>query len=323
MTVPTQQLDDAKPIVLIIDDSQDVHRLLKARLRAEDIEFVSATTGEQGLALAKERQPLLALLDLDMPGMDGFEVLRTLKDDPATVQIPIIILSGLQSAQDKVTAFDLGAVDYVTKPFDMAELRVRLRSALRMNQLVRMLAQRAQIDGLTGLWNRAYFDARWIEEFSRAARHGRPVSIAMIDIDHFKSINDGFGHPAGDAVLQGVAKLLHRELRQSDIACRYGGEEFVIILSDTNAPSALAMCDRLRIAIADLTWSRHPERKVTASFGVAGCEGVPNVSGDKWIEMADQNLYNAKRAGRNRVVGCDVNTGTLPMPTPAPMRLAS
>lgn len=322
MTVLTPQLDDAKPVVLIIDDSQDVHRLLKARLRAEDLEFVSATSGEQGLTLAKERQPLLALLDLDMPGMDGFEVLRSLKDDPATVQIPVIILSGLQSAQDKVTAFDLGAVDYVTKPFDMAELRVRLRAALRMNQLVRMLAQRAQIDGLTGLWNRAYFDARWNEEFARATRHGRPVSVAMIDVDHFKSINDGFGHPAGDAVLQGVAKLLHRELRQSDIACRYGGEEFVIILSDTNAPAATALCDRIRTAISDLAWSRHPERKVTASFGVAGCEGIPSVSAERWIEIADQNLYTAKRSGRNRVVGCDVNTGTLPAPAPAPMKLA-
>lgn len=322
MSAPIQQLDDSKPTVLIIDDSQDVHRLLKARLRAEDIEFVSATTGEEGVALAKERLPLLALLDLDMPGMDGFEVLRALKDDPTTVQIPVIILSGLQSAQDKVTAFDLGAVDYVTKPFDMAELRVRVRSALRLNQLLRMLAQRAQIDGLTGLWNRAYFDARWAEEFARATRHGRAASIAMIDVDHFKSINDGFGHPAGDAVLQGVAKLLHRELRQSDIACRYGGEEFVIILADTSAAAATAMCDRIRNAIADVAWPRHPERKVTASFGVAGCEGVPKVTAEKWIEIADQNLYTAKRSGRNRVVGCDVNTGTLPAPVSAPMKLA-
>lgn len=323
MTSPIQQLDESKPVVLIVDDSQDVHRLLKARLRTEDIEFISATSGEEGLALAIERQPLLTLLDLDMPGMDGFEVLRILKDNPATVQIPIIILSGLQSAQDKVTAFDLGAVDYVTKPFDMAELRVRVRSALRMNQLLRMLAQRAQIDGLTGLWNRAYFDARWAEEFARAVRHGRPASVAMIDVDHFKSVNDGFGHPAGDAVLQGLARLLHRELRQSDIACRFGGEEFVIILSDTSASAAVAMCDRIRLTIADMTWPRHPERKVTASFGVAGCDGVPNVTAERWIEIADQNLYAAKRGGRNRVVGCDVNTGTLPtIPAPAPMKMA-
>ncbi len=322
MTATSLQLDDNKPVVLLIDDSLDVHRLLKARLRAEDIDFVSASSGEQGIALAKERQPLLTLLDLDMPGMDGFEVLRALKDDPATVQIPVIILSGLQSAQDKVTAFDLGAVDYVTKPFDLAELRVRLRSALRMNQLLRMLAQRAQIDGLTGLWNRAYFDARWAEEFARAVRHGRPLSVAMIDVDHFKSINDGFGHPAGDAVLQGVARLLQRELRQSDIACRFGGEEFVLILADTDAVAAVALCDRIRLALSELAWSRHPERNVTASFGVAGCDAVPTVSAEKWIEIADQNLYTAKRSGRNRVVGCDVNTGTLPAPAPAPMKLA-
>jgi diguanylate cyclase (GGDEF)-like protein len=299
--------EDSKPIVLIIDDSMDVHRLLKARLRNEEIEFVSTLNGTDGLQTALARQPSLVLLDLDMPGVDGFEVLRSLKENKDTVQIPVIVLSGMQSPQDKVTAFDLGAVDYVTKPFDLAELRVRLRSALRVNQLVKMLAQRAQIDGLTGLWNRAYFDRRWSEEYGRSKRNPRALSIAMLDIDHFKSINDNFGHPAGDVVLQGVAKLLVREVRAADIACRYGGEEFMLIMPDTSPTDAESLCERLRTNIQNLSWPRHPDRPVTVSFGVAGCSGAPSVSSEAWIELTDANLYAAKRSGRNKVVASDVN----------------
>lgn len=312
------QVDEAKPIVLIVDDSLDVHRLLKARLRNEDLDFISAMSGSEGLQAAITRQPSLILLDLDMPGMDGFEVLRSLKDNSETVQIPIVVLSGLQSAHDKVTAFDLGAVDYITKPFDLAELRVRMRSALRLNRLVKMLAQRAQIDGLTGLWNRAFFDRRWGEEHSRAVRHPRPLSVAMIDLDQFKSINDNFGHPAGDAVLQGVAKVLLRELRSSDILCRYGGEEFVLIMPDTAPENAGALCDRLRQAIQSVSWPRHPERPVTVSCGVAGTLGPTTVTPEHWIEIADANLYTAKRSGRNKVISSDVSQTQVGTP-----RLAS
>jgi DNA-binding response OmpR family regulator len=140
------QHDDAKPTVLVIDDSVDVHRLLKVRLRGEDVSIASAQTGDDGISMARESLPALILLDLDMPGVDGFEVLRTLKDNTATHRIPIIVLSGLTSPQEKVTAFDLGAVDYVTKPFDLTELRARIRSALQIHALLEMLEKRAQIE---------------------------------------------------------------------------------------------------------------------------------------------------------------------------------
>lgn len=303
--------DDSKPVVLVIDDSQDVQRLLRARLRSEDLDLISADNGADGVTIARSRLPAIILLDLDMPDVDGFEVLRALKDDQRTLEIPVIVLSGLQNAQDKVTAFDLGAVDYITKPFDLMELRCRVRAALRLHHLVQMLAQRAQIDGLTGLWNRAYFDNRWSEEFARAARYGRSVSLALLDIDHFKSVNDTYGHPAGDAVLQSFCKVLLRESRHTDIPCRYGGEEFVLIMPDTSAADAAGVCDRVRAAVAALVWSRHPERPVTVSGGVAG--GIPpdGATAVSWIEAADEQLYAAKRAGRNRVMVRD--TGSNPL----------
>ncbi len=238
--------------------------------------------------------------------MDGLSVLRRLKEIPQTQHIPIIVLSGQQSPQDKVSAFDLGAVDYVTKPFELTELRVRIRSALRMQQLVQMLAQRAQIDGLTGLWNRTFFDRRWAEEHARCARHGHAMSVALLDLDHFKSVNDSFGHPAGDMVLNGVAKVLQRESRQSDLACRYGGEEFVLLMPDTPASDSTTVCERIRVAVEACRWPRFPMLRVTVSIGLAGASGAAPVSADQWVEATDHNLYSAKRAGRNRLVVTDL-----------------
>ncbi|MEO0483317.1 MAG: diguanylate cyclase [Planctomycetota bacterium] len=301
MTQSSIHESETRPLVLVIDDSIDVHRLLQARLRSEPLELVQATSGEAGLEMARDRTPAIVLLDLDMPEMDGFEVLRALKDDPRTLHLPVIVLSGLQSPHDKVTAFDLGAVDYVTKPFDLTELKVRVRSALRVHQLLDMLAKRAQVDGLTGLYNRAHFDQRWPEAIATAKRHGRPLSIAMLDVDHFKSINDTYGHPAGDAVLQEVAEIVQNSSRASDIACRYGGEEFVIVMPDTSPEEAQVLCDRIRTTLEQTNWLKHPERTVTCCLGVAGCDGGEGPDSDEWLSKADQALYRAKTTGRNRV----------------------
>ena len=294
--------DEPNPIVLVIDRSADVHRSLRAKLRHEELEIRAVCTGTEGLALAKSLKPAICILDLDMGDMDGFQVLRSLKDDPATLGIPVIVLSAMITPKDKETAFDLGAVDCITKPFNLNELRVRVRSALRLHRLVQMLAQRAQIDGLTGLWNRACFDRRWNEEVSKANRHNRPLSLVMMDIDYFKSINDTYGHPAGDAVLQGVSKIILRECRQEDIACRYGGEEFALIMPDTTAADAAHLCERIRAALHSTVWSRHPERCITASLGVAGWTAPRDLTPAMWLEQADRALYSAKQAGRNITV---------------------
>ncbi|MAY73604.1 MAG: diguanylate cyclase response regulator [Phycisphaerae bacterium] len=300
MGVSKNQLDCGEPTVLVIDDSIDVHRLLLARLRSETLKLVCVASGPAGLKAVDELGPSVILLDLDMPLMDGFEVLRELKDDPSKRDIPVIVLSGLNSPQDKVTAFDLGAHDYVTKPFDVAELRVRVRAALRLSRLLAMLGQRAQVDGLTGLWNRGYFDSRWAEEVSTASRHDRPLSLAMLDIDHFKAINDTFGHPAGDAVLEGFSEMLGQQRRASDIACRYGGEEVALIMPDTTPADALVLANRVRAKLEETVWKRHPERRVTVSIGIAGADHGVELGAADWLQQADEQLYKAKQNGRNR-----------------------
>ncbi|MEM1072045.1 MAG: diguanylate cyclase [Planctomycetota bacterium] len=300
LTAPNET--ETRHVVLVIDDSNDVHRLLQARLKQEQLQLEAATDGAEGIERVIELMPSLVLLDLDMPTMDGFEVLRHLKESSVTHDIPVVVLSGLQSPADKVTAFDLGAVDYITKPFDLMELRVRLRSALRMADLVTMLAQRAHIDGLTGLYNRAAFDQRWQQVTSENDRHGKPLCVGVFDLDHFKSINDTYGHPAGDEALRVFGALIQRECRSCDIACRFGGEEFVLIMPETVPEDADVVCNRIREKLAELEWPAHPERSVTVSVGVAGSAGRSDVSPEAWIEAADQALYRAKKGGRNRVV---------------------
>lgn len=303
--------EDRRHTVLVVDDSEDVHRLLQARLRQENVTLLSALDGLTGLAMAEQETPSLILLDLDMPDLDGFEVLRQLKDAAESRDIPVIVLSGLHSPADKVVAFDLGAVDYVTKPFDLMELRVRLRAALRMSDLVDMLARLAHVDGLTGLWNRAHFDERWIASVSENKRHGSPLSVALFDLDHFKSINDTYGHPAGDAVLQGFAKLVKRVCRMTDIACRYGGEEFALIMPGTTPSDAALVCERLRQELGEMNWPAHPERKITVSVGVCGTSKGVEVSTEKWLDDTDKTLYRAKKGGRDQVVTTDVETGNV------------
>jgi len=302
--------NDTKPLVLLVDDSIDVHRLLSARLRHEQIRMASLLKGAETIEVVKADTPAVILLDLDMPDMDGFEVLRALKDDPATNNVPVIVLSGLNGSEDKVTAFDLGATDYVTKPFDLAELRARLRAALRLDHLLKLLSERADVDGLTGLGNRAHFNKRWAEKVAECKRYGQPLSLAMIDIDLFKRINDTYGHPAGDEVIEGVANLLQGECRSHDVPCRFGGEEFVLIMPHTGPKDATAVTDRIRQALAAVVWQRHPENPVTLSAGMVGCDGsCGDLTPEEWLEKADRNLYDAKRAGRNRVISTEVEPG--------------
>lgn len=308
-------LESNRSRVLIVDDSPDLHQLLRVRLKHDELDFESAYNDEEGFTKAVTWQPELILLDLSLPGEDGLVLLRRLKEDARTRSIPVIVLSAHQAPRFKVAAFDMGAVDYVTKPFELIELRVRIRSALRMYQLVQMLAQRAQIDGLTGLWNRTYFDKRWHEEFSRCQRHGHALSMAFLDIDHFKSVNDNYGHPMGDQVLQTIARILQQSTtRESDLACRYGGEEFVVVMPDTNAIEAAVVCERIRQAVMESRWARTPDLRVTCSIGIVGASGPVKITADQWVEMTDRNLYAAKNGGRNRVVVTDLaGTTTLHM----------
>jgi diguanylate cyclase (GGDEF)-like protein len=310
------QVSSARPRLLAIDESMDTHRLLKSSLRAERVEIHGATTGEQGLRSARTMQPDVILLSVELPDMHGFEALEQLKADAATHDIPVIFLSSSAETQTIVRGLDMGAIDFVGKPFDISELKARVRCAIRIRLLIRLLAQRAQIDGLTGLWNRAHFEHRLHEEVSAALRHSAPLSLILIDLDDFKGINDAHGHPIGDVVLEEFGRLLARG-RAADIACRYGGEEFAIILPRTVAEDARCVAERLREDVRALRWEEAPKIMVTASFGVADLTCLPPINATlsapgpaekALVEVADQALYRAKTGGRDRVIVADSGT---------------
>ncbi len=288
--------------ILIIDDSQQIHHLVKARLKGLSVEISSADNGETGLEMAREAMPDLILLDVNMPGVSGFDVCRELKNSSQTHDIPVIFLTGEDETVNKVKGFDLGAVDYVTKPFDPAELRARVRAALKTKDLMDMLTTQAQIDGLTGLHNRGYFDQRFDQELSEGRRYNRSLGLLLVDVDHFKSVNDTFGHPKGDEVLSKVASVLSTSGRASDVTCRYGGEEFAVILPEASADltyqSGLRMLEQIRqcqdfVAILG--------RPVTVSIGTACAMPDQQITAAAMIQHADQALYSAKESGRNRV----------------------
>jgi len=285
---------------LIIDDSPDALVVAKARLVKENLDVICAGGGKEGLKLANQERPDLILLDLDMPDMSGFEVCRQLKADAELCMIPVIFLTGSGSLADKVRGLDLGAVDYVTKPFDGIELQARVRAALRTKHLQDLLTKYAQIDPLTELWNRRALEERLRQEWARIQRHGGSFAVIMADVDHFKLVNDTHGHPAGDQVLRELAAILAGECRESDLPARYGGEEFAVLLPTIHAPEAVVMADRCRRKIEEAcTRACGAEIRVTASFGVADSEGC--ASGEEVIQDADKALYQAKHAGRNRV----------------------
>ena len=293
--------ENPTPTVLAIDDSELIHRLLKTRLQGERLELHNATSSAEGLKKAVALNPDIILLDIAMDGMNGFELLEKLKEDPRTRNIAVIFISATSEAMDRVKGLDMGAIDFICKPFDAFELKARVRSALRTQHLVKMLEQKAQIDGLTGLWNRRYFDQRMIQEISEAKRYSRPLSLVLCDIDRFKRLNDQFGHPFGDFVLDRVAQKLSGG-RTSDIVCRYGGEEFGLILPSTNIQHGHEVAERLRIEIVSILWPNKPDLVVTASFGICDTENVgEEATPEALLEMTDSALYKAKQAGRNRV----------------------
>ena len=289
------------PKVLAIDDSELSHRLLEARLQGENLELHSATSSEEGLKKAKLLQPEVVLLDIGLEGMNGFELLTKLKEDNETQNIAVIFISATVEPMDRVRGLDMGAIDFITKPFDALELKARVRSALRTQYLVKMLEQRAQLDGLTGLWNRRYFDQRLEQEISEAKRHKRVLTLALCDVDRFKRLNDQFGHPFGDMVLEKVAQILSGG-RTSDIVCRYGGEEFGLIFSSTNIERGREVTERLRVAIEEAAWPGNPDLVVTASFGVCDTECLDgDLTPEAMLKAADMALYKAKQNGRNCV----------------------
>jgi diguanylate cyclase (GGDEF)-like protein len=289
--------------VLVIDDTESIHKLVIASLCPVGLEVIGELDGERGIERAVADQPDLILLDIELPNINGFEVCRLLKEHPFTRNIPIIFLTGMADIVSKVRGLEIGAVDYVTKPFDQVELRARVFAALRTKLMQDMLEQQSFLDGLTGLWNRSYLDRRLKSELSVARRYGRPLTLVLADVDHFKRVNDSVGHLFGDIVLQGIAEGLQAYARRTDIVARYGGEEFAMLLTDTNLRAAVHVSERLRMSAERRYFEARSEVvSITVSFGVACSEDIGSeLTPAELIRAADVALYASKDAGRNCV----------------------
>ena len=287
--------------ILLVDDSVLIHRLVGARLRELGVDMVFATDGHTGLQLARTEQPDLVLLDAHIPGMSGFDLCRALKDDAHTHDIPVVFITAADKSVDKVLAFDLGAVDYILKPFDPTELRARVRAALNTKALMDLLTSQAQIDGLTGLHNRRYFDSRLAEELSAASRRDSSVGLLLLDLDNFKQLNDRFGHPKGDQIARRFANLLKNACRTYDAPCRYGGDEFALILPGAGEAETRDAGHRILDLIHhDVELNSVVPTRITASLGAAAALPGELITPEQLISRADRALYQSKTAGRDR-----------------------
>ncbi|MDR0558034.1 MAG: diguanylate cyclase [Treponema sp.] len=294
---------EAKRRILIIDDNMVNHIALSDMLSPEYTLF-SATSGKEAIEFIKKEKPDLILLDIIMPEMDGFDVLKQLKANKAVESIPIIIITSRTNTDDEEKGFELGAVDYIARPFKASIVKARIRNHLRIVQYIQDIARAGLIDELTGLPNRRHFNDRLDMEWKRADREETPLSFMMIDIDHFKEYNDCHGHLQGDMLLQTVAKVFSSVARRpADMASRIGGEEFGILLPGTGLEAAVDIAEQLRLNVQSTTVPTQDGKitSVTISIGVASLIPQPGTSKQDLLAAADSFLYLAKNTGRNRV----------------------
>jgi diguanylate cyclase (GGDEF)-like protein len=296
--------------IVLIDDDPAIVRLLQKILTDHGMKIFPCATAAEGLQALMEREWEICLLDRGLPDSDGIEICRRVKAESRFDARRVIMLSGYDSLDARVEALNLGADDYITKPFHPAEVLARVKASWRVvemqQQLVEMARQLEELSGrddLTGVFNRRHFRKTVARAFDHSRRYQRPLSVAIIDVDHFKTVNDRFGHQAGDSVLAEVAKRFVRSVRASDYLARYGGEEFIVILPETQLGDAVTFGEKLRAAIAS-TPVRIPDGEalpVTVSVGTASLSHTQFNSAAEMIRAADQALYRAKRNGRNRV----------------------
>jgi diguanylate cyclase (GGDEF)-like protein len=298
--------------ILIVDDVPANIQFLGKLLKGEGYKIAPASNGRKALEMIPKMRPDLVLMDVMMPEMDGFEACSRMKASAEMKDIPVIFLSARSESEDVVRGFKLGAVDYIQKPFNAEELIVRVRNHLElvrsrrliihyMDEMGRqnaLLEELSITDSLTGLYNHSHSIERLHQETSNSKRYGTPLTMMMLDIDLFKAVNDSYGHVAGDEVLKGVAEIIRSNVREGDIAGRYGGEEFILVLPNTPIEGGLAIAERIRSRVEENRWQIE-ELKITLSGGIKSLE---DESPTELVIRADANLYTAKEQGRNRIV---------------------
>jgi diguanylate cyclase (GGDEF)-like protein len=296
-----------RPRILVVDDDPSIVDLLEAFLQ-HDYHVSVATHGEQAIGLCRQQLPDLMLLDVMMPGPDGYEVCRRLKFDPATRDVPIIFVTARDEIEEEIRGLEAGAVDFLSKPVHRAIVLARVRTHIALRQQAAKLRDMAMTDILTGVANRRCMEERLDSEWRRCRRNQAPIAVIMIDIDHFKLYNDAYGHQAGDNCLQHIASTLKKGLRRpGDLLGRYGGEEFVCLLPETTLDRAVERADELGRAVMELNIVHAhaaDEDVVTISRGASATIPTGELELTDLLQVVDAMLYDAKRGGRNRTMAC-------------------
>ena len=289
--------------ILVIDDDASIHRAVERHLDGVVDQVLKADSATKGLQIAIQEKPDLILLDVNMPQIDGFKVCRNLQENPTTHDIPILFLTADQNPDNLAKALDAGASDYISKPFNAIELEARVRVALRTKHLIDLLQEKARIDALTGLHNRAQLDDALVAATSAFHRTGQSFALVMIDLDHFKKINDTYGHGVGDEVLRRVGASIRASCRPYDTACRFGGDEFGVILAQADIACGKVISGRILGRINDIKIrAGGDEIKVACSGGLASAAGMPiDFEPADLLKTSDEALYSAKSEGRNRL----------------------
>jgi len=297
-------METKKNTLLIVDDENANLKILTHILGA-DYTIYTATNGVSGIAKAKDLKPDLILLDILMPEKDGYETLEEIKKSEEIHKIPVIFITGLDTDEDEEKGLSLDAVDYITKPFSVPIVKLRVRNQIQIINQLRTIEMLSMVDQLTCIPNRRSFDNRLNVEWKQAIREKTPISLLMMDLDRFKSLNDTYGHQQGDVILKATADLFTRSLkRPGDFTARWGGEEFIILLPNTPLEGALEVAEIIRAEVekTHIKLESGIEVGVTISIGVTSMKPVQNSSVDTFISNADKSLYMAKESGRNRVV---------------------
>ena len=288
-------------LILAVDDTPNILKAIQYILTKAGYPVITARDGDEAFILIRKERPALVISDIMMPGLDGYELCSRLRSKEATSLIPFIFLSAKDTVDDRIKGIQTGADAYLTKPFHRDELLALVETVLTRH---RIYIEQTMKDGLTALPNRAYLFKTLDNEMARARRYRRDLSVVMLDIDHFKSVNDTYGHLFGDKVLINLAGTLSKEVRRQDILGRYGGEEFLIILPETTGDAAAALMERCQRKIADIPYddgSGSSPVSVTISAGIAEFN-TDDHSIEDLIGRADRALYRAKENGRDQVV---------------------